>query len=106
MNGIAAAALPAFEPPHPGVMIRDLLNEEGVSARQAATQIGVSPPALNNVLLCRSAISPDMALRLSRLFGNSPQFWTRLQEQHDLWHRERALAPELAKIERLAFAEG
>lgn len=103
MKSIYANSAPAFEPDHPGIIIRDLLNDARVSSRAAASGLGVTAPALGNVLLGRSGISPDMALRLGRYFGNSPQFWTRLQEQHDLWHREVALRSDLAKIKRLAF---
>lgn len=100
---IAANPTPAFEPIHPGVMIRDMLNDARVSSRSAATSLGVTPPALGNVLLGRSNITPDMALRLATFFGNAPQFWTRLQEGFDLWHRSRVLRADLAKIERMAF---
>ena len=100
---INANPTPAFEPVHPGIMIRDMLNEARVSSRAAAASLGVTPPSLGNILLGRSAISADMALRLSRLFGNKPEFWTRLQEGYDLWHRSRALRPDLDKIERMAF---
>lgn len=103
MTLILAAPQPAFEPAHPGIAIRDMLNEAHMSARTAATSLGVTPPALGNILLGRSGITPDMALRLARFFGNSEQFWTRLQEGYDLWHRSRVLRSDLAKIERLAF---
>ncbi|MGI4946996.1 MAG: HigA family addiction module antitoxin [Janthinobacterium lividum] len=103
MNTITAKTSPAFEPAHPGIMIRDMLNEARVSSRTAAASLGVTPPALGNVLLGRSGITPDMALRLARYFGNSAQFWTRLQEGYDLWHRSVVLQSDLAKIERMAF---
>ena len=103
MPSTNANPLPAFEPEHPGLQIRDALDHARVSSRQAARAMGVTAPTLGNVLLGRSGITPDMALRLGRYFGNSAAFWLGLQEQHDLWHRERALAPELDKIERLVF---
>lgn len=103
-DAIPAARTPAFEPSHPGAIIRDMLDHERVSATAAAKRIGVTPPTLNNIMRARASISADMALRLSAFCGNSPEFWLRLQEQFDLWHRSRALAPELAKIERLSAA--
>ena len=103
MIDIPANPTPAFAPKHPGTIIRNLLNEARMPARGAAASMGVTAPALGNILLTRSGISPDMALRLSRYFGNTPQFWSRLQEQYDLWHRERALRTDLDKIQRLAF---
>lgn len=103
MTDIPANPTPAFAPKHPGTIIRNLLNEARMPARGAAASMGVTAPALGNILLTRSGISPDMALRLSRYFGNTPQFWSRLQEQYDLWHRERALRTDLNKIQRLVF---
>ena len=103
MADIRANDAPSFEPVHPGIIIRDMLNDARVSSRAAATSMGVTPPSLGNILLGRSAISADMALRLSCYFGNKPKFWTRLQEDYDLWHRSRVLRPDLAKIERMAF---
>ena len=103
MTTIAANPFPAFEPTHPGIILRDMLNEARLSSRSVATSLGVAPPTLGNVLLGRSGISPDMALRLASFFGNAPQFWTRLQEMYDLWHRSRVLRADLAKIERMAF---
>ena len=101
MPTIAAASQPGFEPAHPGGMIRDLLDAARISESRAAAQIGVTAPALNNVVRGKSGISPEMALRLGRLFSNTPQFWTRMQEQFDLWHSSRALAGELDRIEPL-----
>jgi addiction module HigA family antidote len=46
----------------------------------------------------RSAVSTKMALRLGKYFGNGPQLWLNLQQDHDLWHAERALSGELGKI--------
>jgi addiction module HigA family antidote len=45
-----------------------------------------------------SAITPAMALRIGKFCGNGPGVWLRMQEAHDLWHAERAIASELAKI--------
>ncbi len=95
----------AVAPLHPGVMLADILGSAGLSVRQAATRLGVTHPTLNNVVNCDASVSTDMALRLAALFGNSPEFWTNLQRNHDLWHRSAALASELARIERFETAE-
>ncbi|WP_419730337.1 HigA family addiction module antitoxin [Lichenicola sp.] len=100
---IAASPLPAFEPTHPGAVIRDVLATCRISVTKAAARIHVTPPTLNNVVRGTASISPDMALRLGRLCGNSPEMWLRLQEHYDLWHRQRALADDLATIQALQF---
>lgn len=93
-----AAARPGFAPDHPGALVRALLGEVRLSASRAAVLIGVTPPTLNNVVRGTASISPDMALRLSRLFGNTAEMWMRLQERYDLWHRAQALACDLDRI--------
>lgn len=98
---IAASALPAFEPAHPGAVIREVLATCRMSVTKAAARIHVTLPTLNNVVRGTASISPDRALRLGRLCGNSPEMWLRPQEHYDQWHRQRALADELAPIEAL-----
>lgn len=99
--------LPAFEPPHPGEILgEDILPAAGLSVTAASNRLGVSRQTLHSILSGRAGVSPEMALRLSRLFGNSPQFWTNMQATYDLWHIERERASELARIEELHSARG
>jgi addiction module HigA family antidote len=70
-----------------------------MSTREAAKRLGVTPTALGNVVAGTSAVSPEMALRLGKFFGNGPELWIGMQTDHDLWRAREALAPELAKIE-------
>ena len=56
-----------------------------------AAAVGVSRQTVNELLRGRRAVSPEMALRLSRLFGNSPEFWLNLQRSVDLWEAEAAI---------------
>ena len=98
---------PAFEPPHPGEILgEDILPGSGLSVTAASNRLGVSRQTLHSILSGRAGVSPEMALRLSRLFGNSLQFWTNMQATYDLWHIERERASELARIEELHSARG
>ncbi len=63
-------------PSHPGEMLReDFLPDYGLTVSGLADAIGVSRQTVNELLRERRSVSPEMALRLSRLFGNSPEFW-------------------------------
>jgi len=73
-------------PPHPGAFIREVYLEPfGISARQLASSLGVSPSTLSRLLKGESGISPEMALRLSRVLGRSPESWLAMQDMYDLW---------------------
>jgi len=79
-------------PPHPGEFIREIyLEPHGLSVRKVASNLGVSPSTLNRVLNGLSNISPEMALRLSKALGRSPESWLALQDQYDLWHAKKAV---------------
>lgn len=73
-------------PPHPGEVIDGLYLEPfNVSTRTIAAQLGVSPSTFARVVSGKSAISPDMAIRLSKVLGRSPESWLQMQANHDLW---------------------
>lgn len=73
-------------PPHLGAFIREVYLEPfGISARQLVSRLGVSPSTLLRVLNGDSGISPEMALRLSRALGRSPESWLAMQDIYDLW---------------------
>jgi len=73
-------------PTHPGEMLReDFLPDYGLTASGLAKALGVSPRTVNKLLRERSGVSLMMALRLSRFFGNSPEFWLNAQRAVDLW---------------------
>ena len=74
------------KPPHPGEFLReDYLPEYGLSIAAVANRLGVSRQTVNELVRERRAVSPDMALRLGRLFGTSAQYWLNLQRNVDLW---------------------
>jgi addiction module HigA family antidote len=73
------------DPVHPGRVIReDCLDYLELTVTSAARILGVSRQALNNVVNGKSAVSAEMAIRLSKAFGSSPDLWLRLQSAYDL----------------------
>lgn len=72
-------------PAHPGVFVRaDCLEPLGLTVTQGAKALGVSRQALNNLVNGKSGVSPEMAIRLSKAFGSTPEMWLRLQMTYDL----------------------
>ena len=76
--------MPMKNPPHPGEMIGDSIDELGVSIVDAAKAFGVTRQQLHNVIAGRSAISPEMAIRLEKALGSTADTWLRLQANYDL----------------------
>jgi len=77
-------------PPHPGEFIRDVyMTPYAMTGRYLASRLGVASSTLNRVLQCRSGVSPEMALRLSKALGRSPESWLQMQSNFDLWHAKR-----------------
>ena len=78
-----------IKPTHPGEMLReDFLPDYGLKATGLAKALGVSRQTINELLRERRAVTPSIALRLSRLFGNTPEFWLKAQHAVDLWEAE------------------
>jgi addiction module HigA family antidote len=76
--------MPMKNPVHPGAIVKSSLEELGLSVTGAATVLGVTRPTVSKIVNGRAAISPDMAIRLSKAFGSTPEFWLRLQLNYDL----------------------
>ena len=92
-------------PTHPGEMLpEDFLPDYELTVSSLAGAIGVSRQSVNELLRERRAISPEMALRLSRLFGNSPEFWLNAQRAIDLWEADRAIHDDVRRIRPLSAA--
>lgn len=73
-------------PPHPGEFIAAVyLEPNGVSGRELAEKLDVAASTLSRVLKGTSRITPEMALRLSKAIGRSPESWLAMQDNHDLW---------------------
>jgi addiction module HigA family antidote len=77
--------MPMKNPPHPGISVRiNCLEPRGLSVAEAAKALGVARQTLNNLVRGRSGISPEMAVRLSKAFGSSPETWLGMQTDYDL----------------------
>jgi len=94
--------LPRNRPPtHPGEMLlEEFLKPLGMTQTELAQRIRVSFPRINEIVNGKPGITPDTALRLSRLFGTTPEFWLNGQRNWDLWHALRSgTAEDLKTIE-------
>ena len=77
-------------PPHPGEFIREIYIEpHNISSRKVAESLQVSPSTFNRLLNGESNVSPEMALRLSKALGRSPESWLAMQDQYNLWHAKK-----------------
>ena len=92
-------------PTHPGEMLReDFMPDYDLTTTGLAEKLGVSRQTVNELLLERRAVTPAMALRLSRLFGNTPEFWLNAQRAVDLWKAQRENRREIEQIKPLQAA--
>jgi antitoxin HigA-1 len=96
---------PAWRPRHPGVLLRDvILPTLQLIVKDAAAHLGVSRETLHGILAGKSAVSPEIAVRLGKLCGDGPGISLRMQQAHDLWQAERDLAEAVKKIPTLRAA--
>jgi antitoxin HigA-1 len=73
-------------PPHPGEFITDIyLEPNGISGRELAENLDVAASTLSRILKGASRVTPEMALRLAKAVGRSPESWLAMQDAHDLW---------------------
>ena len=94
-----------IKPTHPGEMLReDFIPDFELTTKRFAEALGVSRQTVNELLRERRAISPAMALRLSQLFGNTPEFWLNAQQAVDLWDAQIAYKDDLKRIKPLHAA--
>ena len=89
-------------PTHPRTFLReDFMPDYGLSVTALADRIGVSRQSINELLRERRAVSPEMALRLARLFGNSAEFWLNAQRAVDLWDAFQSIKKDVDQIQPL-----
>ena len=92
-------------PVHPGEILReDFLPDYGLTVSSLAEALGVSRQSINELLRERRALSPEMAIRLARLFGNTPEFWLNAQRAIDLWEANEALKNSVKRIKPIKAA--
>ena len=85
-------------PSHPGEIIRDYIEDLGLTVTDAASIVQITRANFSKILNGRAGVSPDMAIRLSKAFGSTPAFWLRLQLNYDLAQAEKNC--EKIQIER------
>ena len=89
-------------PPHPGEFIRETYIEPfDISIRSLAESLGVAASTLARIVSERSAVSPEMALRLSKALGRSPESWLAMQDNYDLWQARKSA--DLATVQKIQF---
>jgi len=87
-------------PPHPGEFIQaTYLEPFNISGRFLAAKLNVAASTLNRVLRLQSGISPEMALRLSKALGRSPESWLAMQDAYDLWVAKKNI--KLTEVEKI-----
>ncbi len=89
-----------YNPPHPGEFIMATYMEPfDLSCRYLAEKLDVSPSTLNRILKKQSGVSPEMALRLSKAIGRSPESWLSMQDAYDLWLAKKNV--KLSKVSKV-----
>ena len=89
-------------PSHPGELLReDVIPATGKTRSEIAALLGISRQHLYDILNERKPVSPTVAVRLGKLFGDGAGVWARMQSAYDTWHAERELAGELRSIPTL-----
>lgn len=89
-----------YNPLHPGEFIKEVYLEPfGISTRQVAMKLKVAPSTFNRIIKGQSGISPEMALRLSKTLGRTPESWLAMQDNFDLWHIKKKV--NLDEVEKL-----
>ena len=87
-------------PLRPGEFISSVyLEPSGVSGRELATNLDVAPSTLNRILNVTSRVSPEMALRLSKALGRTPESWLIMQDAYDLWQARKIV--KLSRVKQM-----
>ena len=92
-----------YNPPHPGEFITDIyLEPNGISGRELAEKLDVAASTLSRIVKGTSRVTPEMALRLSKAVGRSPESWLAMQDAHDLWVARQHV--NLQRVSKLKLA--
>ena len=102
MAEYAAKRDPTRCPTHPGELLREeVIPATGKTKTEIAALLGISRQHLYDILEERKPVSPAVAVRLGKLFGDGAGVWARMQSSYDTWRAERELAAEIKKIPTL-----
>jgi antitoxin HigA-1 len=83
---------------HPGEVLKDELDELGVTPTEFARQINVPPNRVSQIIAGKRAVTGDTALRFGHWFGTEPQFWLNLQSAYEIRVAEEKAGREIAKL--------
>ncbi|MBT8421059.1 MAG: HigA family addiction module antidote protein [Gammaproteobacteria bacterium] len=90
-------------PPHPGEFIREIyLEPNGITRQELANKLDVSGSTVSRILNSYGRVTPEMALRLSKTIGRSPESWLAMQDAYDLWIAKKQV--DLRQVTKLGFA--
>lgn len=79
-------------PPHPGEFIKETyLDSLNISLRKAAIELDVAPSTFSRLIKGKADLSPEMALRLSKAFGRTPESWMQMQTNYNLWQARKKI---------------
>jgi addiction module HigA family antidote len=93
-----------YNPPHPGEFIQAVyLEPNQISCRELASRLGVAVSTMSRIVKGVSGVSPEMALRLSKALGRSPESWLAMQDHYDIWQARRTV--DLDEIIPIQFKE-
>jgi len=89
-------------PSHSGALLNDIIPATGLTKVEIAELLGISRQQLYDILRERKPVSPNVAARLGKLFGDGPAVWLRMQAAYDAWHAEREV--DVSKIPTIKAA--
>ncbi len=93
-----------FKPVHPGVILKEIIDELNISQAKLAHNIGVSPMRISHIINGSRPITGDIALRLGKYFGQSPQFWMNIQSSFDMQTAQSKIGKKIDKIQPCSVA--
>lgn len=97
--------LKGLAPMHPGELLReDILPAVKKPKAELARMLGISRQTFYDILNEKQPVTPEVAIRIGKLFGNGPGLWLNLQQKYDLWKAEKKLGKEIRKIPTLKSA--
>lgn len=96
---IYPAEKPMHNPPHPGLILKDAIFDGlGLTVTEAAAHLDVDRVTLSRVINAQAAISVEMALRLSKAFGTTPNVWLGMQHSYDVWQAQHNKKLDLSRV--------
>ncbi len=94
----------ALPPIHPGVFLKEILDELGISQNAFAQAIGVSPMRVSHVIKGARPVTAELALLFGKAFGQTPNYWMNLQTSYDLKTAEKALVQKVRRVQPVSQA--